>query len=77
MSELLVTIPVAEYTALVTEATKAKIIEDGIMSGAKLSYSGDKLVFDDDVVSTIMRSVLPATYEGIYLTLKGLKEGTS
>lgn len=73
MSELLVTIPVTEYTAMVADVVRAKFIAEGIMGGAKLSYSGDKLLFDDDIVSTIIKSVLPKEYEYKLAELKGKK----
>ena len=71
MSELLVTIPVADYTALVVESARAKMFEVGILAGAKLSYSGDDLTFDYDVVKTIFRSALPEEYYRKLAELKG------
>lgn len=73
MSELLVTIPVADYTAMVAEVEKAKIIEDGIINSAKLSYSRDRLIFDDEVISAIMQSVIPIKYDRKLAELKGEK----
>ena len=73
MSELLVTIPVADYTARVAEAEKARIVEDGIINSAKLSFSRDRLIFDDEVISAIMQSVIPIKYDRKLAELKGEK----
>ena len=68
-NEIMVTIPLDDYTSLVEERKEYWLLIDAIFSRCKLDYRKTNLVFS--YVEDVMQTLLPSNYEN---KLKQLKE---
>ena len=69
-----ITITITEYKYFIEQHTAARCIINAVMAAASLSYDGEDLRFDDDVIATAVRVILPETYAA---KLKALQEAKS
>lgn len=69
-----VSIPLAEYINLKQGCSLAEILRTAIWKSAKLSYTPDRLAFNDDLIEPIMHILQPDTYDNTLIKLRREKE---
>ena len=62
MEEMMITIPVDDYRLCLEDRAQLDLLLQVILGHASLSYTKDKLRFDDDMIANVLRVVCPNGY---------------
>lgn len=61
--KIMIQVDSERYEKLITAEAKLKILQDTLFIGADMSWSKDRLSFDETAVSSVARALFPHSYE--------------